>query len=262
MIHAYDKSYLDKAQITLGGMLDFAVHSLHMNPDSFFDLFIASGIAKKFEQGDVRTIAGSSGIELAYKVLSICGLSGDFDGRIHQRLVTRRSREILCGEAVAYYQWKNLKSFAVIVRSVPISNILSVCDKLDKDRRMKLAEAWPPLTPTASEVEKGRLEDIEAVCEYIDTVLNSPTESSEPDESSKSGRSSGSYRKASSITNLKRIRLECGLSQSHLAALSEVSLRTIQQYEQRQKNINKAQVDSVIRLAAILHCNPDDLLES
>ena len=63
------------------------------------------------------------------------------------------------------------------------------------------------------------------------------------------------------ISNLKRIRMDAGLSQSQLARESGVPLRTIQQYEQRQKNINKAQAEYLLMLASSLSCNPEDLLE-
>ncbi len=43
---------------------------------------------------------------------------------------------------------------------------------------------------------------------------------------------------------------------------SGVAVRSIQQYEQRQKDINKASFSTVIALAAALHCaNPLDLYE-
>ena len=63
-------------------------------------------------------------------------------------------------------------------------------------------------------------------------------------------------------TNLKRIREAAGLSQSQLAGQSEVSLRSIQMYEQRNKDINKAQVMSIAKIARVLSCNVEDLLES
>lgn len=62
-------------------------------------------------------------------------------------------------------------------------------------------------------------------------------------------------------TNLKCHRLNCGLSQGELASLADVPVRTIQQYEQRKKNINKAQVDTVLKLAQVLNCSVEDLLE-
>ena len=62
-------------------------------------------------------------------------------------------------------------------------------------------------------------------------------------------------------TNLKRIRSAYGCSQSELAEKSEVSLRSIQMYEQRNKDINKASVDTVFRLAKALGCTMEDLIE-
>ncbi len=62
-------------------------------------------------------------------------------------------------------------------------------------------------------------------------------------------------------TNLKRIRTAYGCSQRKLAEMSGVSLRSIQMYEQRNKDINKAQSDSLYRLAKVLGCFMEDLLE-
>lgn len=62
-------------------------------------------------------------------------------------------------------------------------------------------------------------------------------------------------------TKLKQYRQRAGLSQSQLAEESGVPLRTIQQYEQRQKNINMARAEYVIKLAKALYCKPEELLE-
>lgn len=62
-------------------------------------------------------------------------------------------------------------------------------------------------------------------------------------------------------TNLKRIRTAYGCSQRKLAEMSGVSLRSIQMYEQRNKDINKAQSDSLYRLAKALGCTMEDLME-
>lgn len=64
-----------------------------------------------------------------------------------------------------------------------------------------------------------------------------------------------------SETNLKRIRTAYGVTQVKLAERSGVSLRSIQMYEQRNKNINKATVDSMYRLAKVLGCTIEDLIE-
>lgn len=62
-------------------------------------------------------------------------------------------------------------------------------------------------------------------------------------------------------TSLKRIRTYYGCSQSELAMLSGVSLRSIQMYEQKRKSINRASVETVYRLAKALGCQMDDLME-
>ncbi|MCC8097019.1 MAG: helix-turn-helix domain-containing protein [Eubacterium sp.] len=62
-------------------------------------------------------------------------------------------------------------------------------------------------------------------------------------------------------TNLKRLRREVRLTQKELAEQSGVPLRTLQQYEQGQKNINKAAAEQVHALSKILVCNVKDLLE-
>ena len=70
------------------------------------------------------------------------------------------------------------------------------------------------------------------------------------------------YFKKSEITNLKKIRQARGLSQSKLASLAEVELRSIQMYEQRRNDINKAQVETIYKLSRVLGCNIEDLLEN
>lgn len=62
-------------------------------------------------------------------------------------------------------------------------------------------------------------------------------------------------------TNLKRLRLAYGCTQAELAQKSGVSLRSIQMYEQRNKDINKASVYTVYRISKLLGCTIEDLIE-
>lgn len=62
-------------------------------------------------------------------------------------------------------------------------------------------------------------------------------------------------------TNLKRIRTAYGCTQAELARRSGVSLRSIQMYEQRNKDINKASVATVHSLAKVLGCTIEELIE-
>ena len=63
-------------------------------------------------------------------------------------------------------------------------------------------------------------------------------------------------------TNLKRIRVTYGYSQAKLSLASGVSLRSIQMYEQRKKDINKASAETLYRLAKVLGCKMEDLIEN
>lgn len=62
-------------------------------------------------------------------------------------------------------------------------------------------------------------------------------------------------------TRLKIIREAAGLSQSELAEKANVSLRSIQMYEQRNNDIDKAQGHTLYKLAIALGCSIEDLLE-
>lgn len=62
-------------------------------------------------------------------------------------------------------------------------------------------------------------------------------------------------------SRLHTIRARAGLSQSGLARRSGVTLRSIQMYEQRRKDLGKAAVSTVLALARTLGCRIEDLLE-
>lgn len=211
MICAYDKVYLEKAQTSLGRMLDFAVYELQYGLSEFFQLFLSSGVAERFGQGDFTLLAGKSGVELAYEVLEKAGISYE---RISAKYAVNRSEEYWTGWALAYYQWETALSFEEIVNCVPIVEICAMYSPYHEMNIKQFAE-----------------------------------------------RMNAYYRAMQPQTNLKKMRVTAGFSQSELAELSGVPLRTIQQYEQRQKNINKAQVEYLLMLAQALCCRVEDLVE-
>ncbi len=69
------------------------------------------------------------------------------------------------------------------------------------------------------------------------------------------------YFKKPTITNLKMMRQFRGLSQRELSLLSSVDLRSIQMYEQRRNDINKAQAETLYRLSKAIGCRIEDILE-
>ena len=211
MIRAYDKVYLGKARTALGRMLDFAVYDLRYGLAEFFDLFLSSGVAGRFETGDYAVIVGMSGVELAYEVLERSGIPCR---RISPRYSADRSEEFWTGWALAYYQWETALGFSEIVAYVPIEEIRAL---------------YAPY----HEMD---------IRQFVDKMNEL-------------------YRKAKPESNLKLLRQKAGLSQRELAELSGVPLRTLQQYEQRQKNINKAQAEYLVMLAKTLCCRVEDLME-
>ena len=236
MQHAYNELYLGKARTSMAVMLDFAVHNLHQNADEFFGLFTASGLADLFGSGDVRIIAGMSGVELAYKVLSDSGIPAE---HVSYRYTSGRSREFWAGWAVAQYQWETSRSFADIVRTVSMSSIISVC----------------------SEYRDTEIRDITASLSWMDTLRIPDHMNGDNYTNFRSRMDEAAVRSSESqAAGLKRIRMMSGLSQSQLATASGIPVRTIQQYEQRQKDISRAGYESIIKLAAALGCEPSSLI--
>ena len=127
MIHAYDKVYLEKARTALGRMLDFAVYDLKYEIGDFWGLFLASGIAKRFGEGDFQLLVGMSGVELAFQVLECSGIENE---RIIPMYAENRSEEYWAGWALAYYQWEAGMSFEEINLYVPIKEVLGMYDPI------------------------------------------------------------------------------------------------------------------------------------
>lgn len=211
MMHAYDKTYLDKARIALGRMLDFAVFDLHYDIEVFFKLFLTSGVAARFESGDFTVLVGMSGVELAYEVLEHSGIDRPYTT---PNYTMNRSEEYWTGWALAYYQWDTALSFADIIRYIPIKDIMAL---------------YSPYHEM----------DIRHFVDKMDQL----------------------YKAAKPDTNLKLLRKKAGLTQQELAEQSGIPLRTLQQYEQRQKDINKAQAGYLVMLARVLCCNVEILME-
>ena len=211
MTPAYDRIYLESARASLARMLEFAVHDLDYDISTFFELFITSGIASSFANGDPSTVVGKSGVELAYDVLERCGVDSV---RIETRVTGERSPEYWVGWALAYYQWLTARSFRYINDLVPIAEVLGM------------------YTPYHEM-------DIRQFADKMDQLVHN----------------------TKSQKNLKAIRMAAGLSQRDLSVASSVPVRTIQQYEQGQKDINKARAEYLVMLSRALKCSPEDLLE-
>lgn len=62
--------------------------------------------------------------------------------------------------------------------------------------------------------------------------------------------------------SLREKRNEAGLSQSQLAKKSGISIKNIQHYEAKTRDLDKAKLETISRLALALGCKITDLLNS
>ena len=211
MTHAYQETYLNKAQSVLGEAFDYAVNTCGISGNDFVKLFLASSVCKRMENGEPAYIAGKSGIEIVIEVVSQTmgkEISNEPEARFG------RSKEYWIGWAVAYYQWYSCRKYSEIFKVFSFGDL--------QQMYYTLHEA--------------------DITKFVDIVNDR-------------------VREFLSDTNLKRIRLAYGCTQAELAKMSDVSLRSIQMYEQRNKDINKASADTVYRLSKALGCTMEDLIE-
>lgn len=211
MTHAYQETYLNKAQSVLGEAFDYAVNTCGISCNDFVKLFLASSVCKRMENGEPAYIAGKSGIEIVIEVVSQTmgkEISNEPEARFG------RSKEYWIGWAVAYYQWYSCRKYSEIFKVFSFDDL--------QQMYYTLHEA--------------------DITKFVDIVNERMHEHF-------------------SDTNLKRIRVAYGCTQAELAKKADVTLRSIQMYEQRNKDINKASVDTVYRLAKALGCTMEDLIE-
>ena len=211
MTHAYQETYLNKAQSILGEAFDYAVNTCGISGDNFVKLFLSSSTCKRMENGEPACIAGKSGIELVIDVVSQT-MGNEISNEPEARF--GRSNEYWIGWAVAYYQWYSCRKYSEIFKVFSFDDL--------NQMYYTLHEA-----------------DITKFVDVVDERI----------------------REHFSDTNLKRIRMIFGCTQAELAKKADVTLRSVQMYEQRNKNINKASVDTVYRLAKALGCTIEDLIE-
>ena len=210
-IHAYQETYLSKAQAALGDAFDYAINTCEIPGEDFIKFFTASSVSKRMENGEPAFLAGKGGIEIAADVvLETTGRCLDREPQEHMG----RSREYWIGWAVCYYQWYSARSFSDIFKVLSFEDL--------QNMYYTLHEA-----------------DITKFANIVDEII----------------------REHFKDTNLKRIRTSYGCTQAELSKRSGVSLRSIQMYEQRNKDINKASAEALYRISKVLGCTVEDLLE-
>jgi DNA-binding XRE family transcriptional regulator len=211
MTHAYQEIYLNKAQSILGDAFDYAINTCGILGSNFINLFLASTVSKRMENGEPAYLSGKSGIELVTEIVAET-MGKEIDQVPEERF--SRSKEYWIGWAVSYYQWYSCRKYSEIFKAITFADLQQMYYTLHESDITKFVDIAD---------ERVRLF-------FTDT-------------------------------NLKRIRSAYGCTQAELAKKAEVSLRSIQMYEQRNKDINKASVETVYRLAKALGCSMEDLIE-
>ena len=105
MMNAYDRTYLEKARIALGRMLDYAIYDLKFELSTFWKQFLVSDVCMQYEQGNPSILAGRSGVELALMVLDLD------ENTCQDSYMEEKSDVYWLGWALAYYQWETCLSF-------------------------------------------------------------------------------------------------------------------------------------------------------
>ena len=153
MTHAYKEYFLDDAMETLGSAVEYAVLSLNIEGQEFLDLFLASGIAERFGQGDAMYLSGMSGIELARKVLTICGKTIP---AYTENSSCRYSPEYWVGWILAYYQWYCGKPFSMILPKLRYQSLRNLYGVLHEADPSKAASVFDELLSEQAETNLAR----------------------------------------------------------------------------------------------------------
>lgn len=212
MRHPYDIDYLDDTQDILGDMLDFAMNTCKIDGNKFIILFLNTKIARQFEIGNPKYIAGMNGCEVARDVMYRAGIP--IDDEIDDVMYIEKSPEYWAGWALCYYQWFTGYSFKRILDKVPINKIIHM---------------YYPYHEAD-------------ITKFVEVMNENMKENYEH-------------------TMLKRLRAYTGLSQRMLAERADVSIRQIQLFEQRERDINKTSAETLEKLSRALNCKMEDLME-
>jgi transcriptional regulator with XRE-family HTH domain len=64
------------------------------------------------------------------------------------------------------------------------------------------------------------------------------------------------------MSRLKEIRENKGLSQSQLAEEMNISIRTLQAYEQKQRDLSGAKLETILKACTALECTLEDMFRN
>ena len=120
---AYSSLYLGKASRAVGNMLNDAVMAFGMSGEDFLERFIQSDVAKEFESGNPKYIAGKSGLELFLEVMEkTTGKAYDAEFIESYEI----SPAYWVGWILTHYQWYSGRTFKSVLDVVPYNELLGL----------------------------------------------------------------------------------------------------------------------------------------
>lgn len=232
-IRAYPECYVPSAKECLGDMAEYAIDLCGLDADWFFALFAQSRCARLFAHGNPAVVVGMSGEELAQQVIDA-------------------AYNLEVPAAQGNVEYGTLRFDAAGGRWVEAEPMPSQGLSPSYWAGWALAEyQWETARSFRSIMRAVPFSEVMGMYPLFHEM--DPGQFTEAMERKVRGR----LRQ----TRLKRIRESRGLSQSGLARASGVNIRSIQMYEQRKHDIDKAQANTLSRLALALGCSLEDLLE-
>ncbi len=167
MTRAYDEKYLNDAMINLGEAADYAVNACNIPINTFFELFIATGISSLFEIGTPKIISGMSGTELVEELIRRSGIDRCFPD---PQTEYEYSPEYWCGYIIAYYQWVTKKSFKEIFRKITPSEILRFYPALHEAADDKFVDVMNNII--SGKKTSSKLQTLRKNCNYSQRELS------------------------------------------------------------------------------------------
>ena len=211
----------EKAAFLIPETLCYVKRIHNENPESFLLLFCISGLAEKWESGIAFELYAMNPEELYTAVMKEIGLEPEMQVE-NQEAVPEQESE-----------------------GNPDDEKLSWTGKIIDYIHKKTGKGF------SSILEDISFRELE--------VLYEPLKALSMEQSFQVIREK--IRQKGKKTWIQRIRRRRGLSQRELAEQSGVNLRTLQQYEIRDKDIDKAGAAKLLAMARVLSCRPEELME-
>lgn len=115
---AYSELYVDDAMHNLGEMLEYAERGCGISANAILQMFVISGIARQWEEGNPAVIGGHSGTEICQRILDSC----QFPWQDNDFGLLELKCTYWIGWILAYYQWKTAESFQNILHAVSVED--------------------------------------------------------------------------------------------------------------------------------------------